>query len=156
MRPHHAMELANEPDHAQGESWPLLAGRTVVLKPRQPAPMSAMLAEAPGRSGRACRKVFSTSSMAWRSGRGELLSQHPEVDMMIGYRLDARRNGAFLSRAAAATVKRVSLELWRKSPTSSSPIAIWKVISRSLAHCFREYRPVLQRTDTYAGGTLGL
>ncbi len=112
----------------------LAVGCTVVLKPSEIAPMSAMLfAEFVDQAG------FPKGVFNLVNGEGpvvgEALSQHPDVDMMSF--TGSTRAGTAVSRAAAATVKRVSLELGGKSPNIVFADAdLEKTIARSLAHCF--------------------
>lgn len=112
----------------------LAVGCTVILKPSEIAPMSAMLfAEFVDQAG------FPKGVFNLVNGEGtvvgEALSQHPDVDMMSF--TGSTRAGTAVSRAAAATVKRVSLELGGKSPNIVFADAdLEKAMSRSLAHCF--------------------
>ena len=112
----------------------LAVGCTVVLKPSEIAPMSAMLfAEFVDQAG------FPKGVFNLVNGEGPVvgaaLSQHPDVDMMSF--TGSTRAGTAVSRAAAATVKRVSLELGGKSPNIVFADAdLEKTIARSLAHCF--------------------
>nr|WP_121994529.1 MULTISPECIES: aldehyde dehydrogenase family protein [unclassified Ochrobactrum] len=112
----------------------LAVGCTVILKPSEIAPMSAMLfAEFVDEAG------FPKGVFNLVNGEGavvgEVLSQHPDVDMMSF--TGSTRAGTAVSRAAAATVKRVSLELGGKSPNIVFADAdLEKTIARSLAHCF--------------------
>ncbi|MGU3398935.1 aldehyde dehydrogenase family protein [Brucellaceae bacterium D45D] len=112
----------------------LAVGCTVVLKPSEIAPMSAMLfAEFVDEAGLP-KGVF---NLVNGEGPvvGEALSQHPEVDMMSF--TGSTRAGTAVSRAAAATVKRVSLELGGKSPNLVfADSDLEKAMARSLAHCF--------------------
>src|SRR5690606_15728257 len=109
-------------------------GCTVVLKPSEIAPMSAMLfAEFVDQAG------FPKGVFNLVNGEGtvvgEALSQHPDVDMMSF--TGSTRAGTAVSRAAAATVKRVSLELGGKSPNIIfADTDLEKAMARSLAHCF--------------------
>ncbi|MBR7654118.1 aldehyde dehydrogenase family protein [Brucella oryzae] len=112
----------------------LAVGCTVVLKPSEIAPMSAMLfAEFVDQAG------FPKGVFNLVNGEGpvvgEALSQHPDVDMMSF--TGSTRAGTAVSRAAAATVKRVSLELGGKSPNIVfADTDLEKAMARSLAHCF--------------------
>src|SRR5690606_25129538 len=112
----------------------LAVGCTVILKPSEIAPMSAMLfAEFVDEAG------FPQGVFNLDNGEGavvgEALSQHPDVDMMSF--TGSTRAGTAVSRAAVATVKRVSLELGGKSPNIVFADAdLEKTIARSLAHCF--------------------
>ena len=112
----------------------IAVGCTVVLKPSEIAPMSALLfAEFVDQAGLP-KGVF---NLVNGEGPvvGEALSQHPDVDMMSF--TGSTRAGTAVSRAAAATVKRVSLELGGKSPNIVfADSDLEKAMSRSLAHCF--------------------
>ncbi len=112
----------------------LAVGCTVILKPSEIAPMSAMLfAEFVDEAGFP-QGVFNLVN-GEGAAVGEALSQHPDVDMMSF--TGSTRAGTAVSRAAAATVKRVSLELGGKSPNIVFADAdLEKTIARSLAHCF--------------------
>lgn len=88
-------------------------GCTVVLKPSEIAPLSSMLfAEFVDQAG------FPAGVFNLVNGEGavvgEALSLHPGVDMVSF--TGSTRGGASVSRAAAETFKRVSLELGGKSP----------------------------------------
>lgn len=112
----------------------IAVGCTVVLKPSEIAPMSAMLfAEFVHEAG-VPAGVFNLVN-----GEGvvvgEVLSSHPDIDMVSF--TGSTRAGTAVSKAAAAGVKRVSLELGGKSPNivfadSDLPAAI----QRGVAHCF--------------------
>lgn len=112
----------------------LAVGCTVVLKPSEIAPMSAMLfAEFIHEAGLPAG-VF---NLVNGEGLvvGEALSNHPGIDMMSF--TGSTRAGTAVSRAAAATVKRVSLELGGKSPNIVFADSDLKAaIDRGVAHCF--------------------
>ncbi len=112
----------------------IAVGCTVVLKPSEIAPLSAMLfAEFIDEAGLP-KGVF---NLVNGEGPivGEALSQHPDVDMMSF--TGSTRAGTAVSRAAAATVKRVSLELGGKSPNIVfADSDLEKAMARSVAHCF--------------------
>ncbi len=112
----------------------LAVGCTVVLKPSEIAPMSAMLfAEFVDQAGLP-KGVFNLVNGEGPVA-GEALSQHPDVDMMSF--TGSTRAGTAVSRAAAATVKRVALELGGKSPNIVfADCDLEKAIPRSVAHCF--------------------
>ena len=89
------------------------AGCTVVLKPSDVAPLSAfVLAEAAEEAGLPPGVL---NVVTGRAGTGEALVAHPDVDMVsfTGSTPAGRRVAAL----AAATVKRVTLELSGKSPS---------------------------------------
>ena len=91
----------------------LAVGCTCVLKPSEIAPLSAMVfAEMVDEAG------FPKGVFNLVNGEGtvvgEAMSRHPGIDMMSF--TGSTRAGAAVSRAAAETVKRVTLELGGKSP----------------------------------------
>jgi len=112
----------------------IAVGCTVVLKPSEIAPMSAMLfAEFVDEAGLP-KGVF---NLVNGEGPvvGEAMSQHPDIDMMSF--TGSTRAGTAVSRAAAATVKRVSLELGGKSPNIVfADSDLEKAIERGVNHCF--------------------
>jgi len=91
----------------------LAAGCTVVLKPSEVTPLNAfMLAEvieAAGLPAGVFNLVTGTGDVV-----GEAMSAHPDIDM-ISF-TGSTRAGKRISEVAAATVKRVTLELGGKSP----------------------------------------
>jgi aldehyde dehydrogenase (NAD+) len=112
----------------------IAVGCTVVMKPSEIAPMSAMLFAEFVHDAGVPAGVFNLVN-----GEGivvgEALSSHTDIDMMSF--TGSTRAGTAVSRAAAPTVKRVSLELGGKSPNivfadSDLPAAI----NRGVAHCF--------------------
>ncbi|WP_136658556.1 aldehyde dehydrogenase family protein [Nitratireductor sp. XY-223] len=91
----------------------LAVGCTCVLKPSEIAPLSAIVfAEMIDAAG------FPKGVFNLVNGEGvvvgEAMSRHPDIDMMSF--TGSTRAGAAVSRAAAETVKRVTLELGGKSP----------------------------------------
>jgi betaine-aldehyde dehydrogenase len=90
----------------------LAAGCTVVLKPSEMAPLSAFVLAEVIHAAALPRGVFNlvcgTGSVA-----GEAIAAHPEVDMVSF--TGSTRAGKRVSELAAATVKRVALELGGKS-----------------------------------------
>ena len=113
----------------------LAAGCTVVLKPSELAPFSAVLfAQALADAG-VPAGVF---NLVPGSGPvvGEALSRHPEVDMVS--LTGSTRAGALVSKAAADTIKRVALELGGKSPNLILPDAdLDRAIAPGVAACMR-------------------
>ncbi|HEV7437480.1 MAG TPA: aldehyde dehydrogenase family protein [Pseudorhizobium sp.] len=112
----------------------IAVGCTVVLKPSEIAPMSAMLfAEFVDHAGLP-KGVFNLVN-GEGAVVGEALARHPEVDM-ISF-TGSTRGGTAVSRAAAATVKRVSLELGGKSPNIVfADCDLATTIAMGVAHCF--------------------
>jgi acyl-CoA reductase-like NAD-dependent aldehyde dehydrogenase len=98
----------------------LAAGCTVVLKPSEVAPLNAfLLAEVMHEAG-VPAGVFNLVS-GTGAVVGEALVRHPEVDMVSF--TGSTRAGRRVSELAAATLKRVALELGGKSAAPSSPRA---------------------------------
>jgi aldehyde dehydrogenase (NAD+) len=112
----------------------LATGCTVVLKPSEIAPLSALdFAEMIDEAG------FPAGVFNLVNGDGATvgaaLSSHPGVDMMSF--TGSTRAGALVSKAAADTVKRVTLELGGKSPNIVFADAdLDKAIAGGVAHCF--------------------
>jgi len=112
----------------------IAVGCTVILKPSEIAPMSAMLfAEFVDEAG------FPAGVFNLVNGEGlvvgEALSSHPGIDMMSF--TGSTRAGTAVSRAAAASVKRVSLELGGKSPNIVfADTEVEDAVNRGVAHCF--------------------
>jgi aldehyde dehydrogenase (NAD+) len=91
----------------------IAAGCTIVLKPSEISPLSAMiLAEIIHEAG-APKGVFNLVN-GDGPGVGEPIAAHPDIDMVSF--TGSTRAGVLVARAAAATVKRVCQELGGKSP----------------------------------------
>ncbi|MEO1193534.1 MAG: aldehyde dehydrogenase family protein [Pseudomonadota bacterium] len=109
-------------------------GCTVVLKPSEIAPLSSLLfAEMMEEAG------FPNGVFNLVNGDGPTvgaaLSAHPDVDMMSF--TGSTRAGVAVTKAAADTVKRVTLELGGKGPNlvfADTDIA--KAVKRGAIHCF--------------------
>lgn len=112
----------------------IAVGCTVILKPSEIAPMSAMLfAEFVHQAGIPAG-VFNLVN-GEGAVVGEAMSSHPDIDMMSF--TGSTRAGIAVSTAAAGGVKRVSLELGGKSPNivfANSDLRA--AINRGVAHCF--------------------
>ena len=112
----------------------LAVGCTVVLKPSEIAPMSALLfAEMIDEAG------FPAGVFNLVNGDGatvgEAMSSHPGIDMMSF--TGSTRAGIAVSKAAAETVKRVTLELGGKSPNIIfEDVDIAKAVKAGVLHCF--------------------
>lgn len=112
----------------------LLTGCTVVLKPSEVAPISSMLFAEFVEAAQLPKGVFNLVNGTGAEA-GEALSSHPSVDM-ISF-TGSTRAGTAISRAAAATIKRVSLELGGKSPMlvfADAPLE--ETVRRCVAQCF--------------------
>ena len=109
-------------------------GCTVVLKPSEIAPMSSLLfAEMMEEAGFPAG-VFNLVNGDGPSV-GAALSAHPDVDMMSF--TGSTRAGIAVTKAAADTVKRVTLELGGKGPNlvfADTDVA--KAVKRGALHCF--------------------
>ena len=111
----------------------LAVGCTVVLKPSEVAPLSSMIfaeiIEAVGFP----KGVFNLVN-GDGPGVGSQLSSHPDVDM-ISF-TGSTRAGALITKAAAETVKRVTLELGGKGANIIFADADDQAIKRGVLHCF--------------------
>jgi len=110
----------------------LAAGCTVVLKPSELSPLSAillaeMIDEADFPPG-----VFNLVN-GDGAGVGAHLTAHPDVDMVSF--TGSTRAGVAISKAAADTVKRVSLELGGKGANIIFADADEKAVTRGIRHC---------------------
>lgn len=112
----------------------LAAGCTVVLKSSEIAPLSALLfAEIVHEAGFP-KGVFNLVNGDGPTV-GEAMSRHPGIDMMSF--TGSTRAGIAVTKAAADTVKRVTLELGGKSPNIVFADAdLPKAIAAGAAHCF--------------------
>ncbi len=112
----------------------IAAGCTVVLKPSEIAPLSAMLfAEIMHEAGFP-KGVFNLVNGDGPTV-GEAMSRHPGIDMMSF--TGSTRAGIAVTKAAADTVKRVTLELGGKSPNIVFADAdLPKQVAAGAAHCF--------------------
>ena len=112
----------------------LATGCTCVLKPSEIAPLSAMVfAEMIDEAG------FPAGVLNLVNGdganAGAALSTHPDVDMVSF--TGSTRAGALISKAAADTVKRVTLELGGKSPNILfADCDLEGAIQRGVSHVF--------------------
>lgn len=111
----------------------LAAGCTMVLKPSEISPLSAMLfAEMIDAAGFPAG-VFNLVN-GDGAGVGSQLSGHSDVDM-ISF-TGSTRAGVAISKNAADTVKRVSLELGGKGANIVFADADEKAVVRGVRHCF--------------------
>lgn len=113
----------------------LAAGCTVVLKPSELSPLSALLfAEIVAEAGLPAG-VFNLVSGTGPEV-GDALSRHADIDMISI--TGSTRAGVLVSQAAAHTVKRVALELGGKSPNLVLPDAdLERAIAPGVASCMR-------------------
>ncbi|WP_414442334.1 aldehyde dehydrogenase family protein [Burkholderia sp. 22PA0106] len=113
----------------------LAAGCTVVLKPSELSPLSALLfaevVEAAGLPAGVFNLVSGTGPEV-----GERMASHPQVDMVSI--TGSTRAGVLVAQAAAPTVKRVAQELGGKSPNLVLPDAdLPRAVSLGVAAAFR-------------------
>ena len=113
----------------------LAAGCTIVLKPSELSPLSALLfAEAVEEAGFPAG-VFNLVQ-GDGPGVGAALASHPDVDMISI--TGSTRAGIAVAQAAAPTVKRVAQELGGKSPNVILPDAdLDRAVSLGVAAAFR-------------------
>jgi aldehyde dehydrogenase (NAD+) len=112
----------------------LAVGCTVVLKPSEIAPLSSvLLAEMIDEAGFPAG-VFNMIN-GDGAGAGSQLSVHPDVDMVSF--TGSTRAGALITKAAADSVKRVSLELGGKGANVIFADADEKAVTRGVRHCFQ-------------------
>ena len=112
----------------------LATGCTMVLKPSELTPLSAMLyAEILHEAG--CPQGVFNLVNGEGPIAGAALSRHPDVDMMSF--TGSTRAGVAVSRDAAGTVKKVALELGGKSPNILFVGAdVEKAVKRGVYGCF--------------------
>ena len=127
----------------------LAAGCTVVLKPSELSPLSALLfAEIMHEAG--CRRASSTSSTATGPEVGEALATHPDVDMVSI--TGSTRAGVLVAQAAAphrqarCAGARRQVAKCRAAGCRSRPL---RAARRRGRHA--QSRPVLQRAYAHAG-----
>ncbi|MFX1676463.1 aldehyde dehydrogenase family protein [Paraburkholderia sp. A2WS-5] len=113
----------------------LAAGCTVVLKPSELAPLSALLFTEVIADAGVPAGVFNLVSGSGAEV-GAALAAHPEVDMVSI--TGSTRAGVLVAQAAAPTVKRVAQELGGKSPNIVLPDAdLERAIAPGVAAAFR-------------------
>ena len=110
----------------------LAAGCTMVLKPSEEAPLSAMLFAEMVDAADLPRGVFNLVN-GDGVGVGSQLSAHPDVDM-ISF-TGSSRAGKLISKSAADTLKRVSLELGGKGANLIFADADESAVKRGVLHC---------------------
>ncbi|MEP1767008.1 MAG: aldehyde dehydrogenase family protein [Sulfitobacter sp.] len=111
----------------------IATGCTVVLKPSEIAPLSAILFTEFMHEAGFPAGVFNLVN-GDGVGVGSQLSAHPDVDM-ISF-TGSSRAGIAISKAAADTLKRVSLELGGKGANIIFESADEKAAKRGAIHCF--------------------
>jgi aldehyde dehydrogenase (NAD+) len=113
----------------------LAAGCTVVLKPSELAPLSAILFAEVLHEAKVPEGVF---NLIHGDGAtvGQAIARHPDVDMVSF--TGSTRAGVLVAKAAADTVKRVSQELGGKSANILLPdVDFERVVALGVTRCFR-------------------
>ena len=111
----------------------LLAGCTMILKPSEIAPLSSLLfAEIVDEAG-VPAGVFNLVN-GDGAGVGAQLSSHPDVEMVSF--TGSTRAGTAITIAAAATMKKVALELGGKGANLIFADADANAVKRGVRHCF--------------------
>ncbi|QYX56241.1 aldehyde dehydrogenase family protein [Roseovarius sp. SCSIO 43702] len=110
----------------------LIAGCTMVLKPSEESPLSAMLFAEMVDAADIPPGVFNLVN-GDGAGVGSQLSAHEDVDMVSF--TGSSRAGKLISKAAADTLKRVSLELGGKGANLIFADADDKAVKRGVLHC---------------------
>ncbi len=111
----------------------LLAGCTVVLKPSEEAPISAIIFAEIIHAAGLPNGVFNLIN-GDGEGVGTQLSSHPDVEM-ISF-TGSTRAGRAISAAAAPTLKHVALELGGKGANLVFADADEEAVMRGIRHCF--------------------
>ena len=112
----------------------LAAGCTMVLKPSEVAPMSSILFSEIIHEAGVPAGVYNMVN-GDGAGIGSILSAHPEIDVVSF--TGSTRAGILISKAAADTVKTVSLELGGKSPNLVfSDTDVDAAVARGASFCF--------------------
>ena len=111
----------------------LAAGCTVVLKPSELSPLSAILLAKMIDAAGVPPGVFNLVN-GDGAGVGAHLTAHPDVDMVSF--TGSTPAGIAISKRAAETVKRVSLELGGKGANIIFADADEKAVARGVRHCF--------------------
>lgn len=112
----------------------LAVGCTVVLKPSEIAPLSSLLLAEMIHEAGFPAGVFNLVN-GDGAGVGSQLSVHPDVDMVSF--TGSTRAGALITKAAADSVKRVSLELGGKGANIVFADASDDAVLRGVRHCFQ-------------------
>ncbi|MEP7070099.1 MAG: aldehyde dehydrogenase family protein [Usitatibacter sp.] len=113
----------------------IAAGCTIVLKPSEVSPFSALLFAQVMHEAGVPAGVFNLVNGTGESV-GAALSSHPQVDMVSI--TGSTRAGVLVAQSAAATAKRVTQELGGKSPNILLPDAEFTTaVARGVAACFR-------------------
>ncbi|HKK86153.1 MAG TPA: aldehyde dehydrogenase family protein [Roseovarius sp.] len=110
----------------------LVAGCTMVLKPSEESPLSAVIFAEIVDAANLPKGVFNMVN-GDGAGVGSQLTAHPDVDM-ISF-TGSSRAGKIITKTAADTLKRVSLELGGKGANLIFADADEKAVKRGVMHC---------------------
>jgi aldehyde dehydrogenase (NAD+) len=117
-------------------NWPMnqvtLKGCTMVLKPSEESPLSAVIFAEIVDAANLPKGVFNMVN-GDGGGVGSQLTAHPDVDM-ISF-TGSSRAGKIITKTAADTLKRVSLELGGKGANLIFADADEKAVKRGVLHC---------------------
>ena len=111
----------------------IAVGCTVVLKPSEISPLSAIVFSEIVDAAGFPKGVYNMVN-GDGAGVGSQLSSHPDVDM-ISF-TGSTRAGRLITKAAAETIKRVTLELGGKGANIVFADADEKAVKRGAIHCF--------------------
>jgi hypothetical protein len=147
LRPDHAVELADQPDHLQGRARARRRLHDGAEAQRSGADERAICLPR-SCTKRAFRRACSISSMATGPTVGEAMSSHPGHRHDVVHRLDPRRHRG--REGGADTVKRVAQELGGKSANIILDDAdLQKAVSQGRDELLQQFRPILQRADAH-------
>ena len=110
----------------------LIAGCTMILKPSEESPLNAMIFAEIMDAAEIPPGVFNLVN-GDGAGVGSQLTAHPDVDMVSF--TGSSRAGKLISKSAADTLKRVSLELGGKGANLIFADADEKAVKRGVLHC---------------------
>ncbi|SLN29542.1 3-succinoylsemialdehyde-pyridine dehydrogenase [Roseovarius litorisediminis] len=110
----------------------MIAGCTMVLKPSEESPLNAIIFAEIMDAADIPAGVFNLVN-GDGAGVGSQLTSHPDVDMVSF--TGSSRAGKLISKAAADTLKRVSLELGGKGANLIFADADEKAVKRGVLHC---------------------
>jgi aldehyde dehydrogenase (NAD+) len=112
----------------------LAAGCTMVLKPSEVSPLSALIIAEILHEAGVPPGVFNLVN-GEGTGVGRAIASHPDIDMVS--LTGSTRAGVAVTKAAADTIKRVTLELGGKSPNILLPDADFpRAVGLGVARCF--------------------
>ena len=127
----------------------LAAGCTMVLKPSEVSPLSALIIAEILHEAGVPTGVFNLVN-GDGAHVGHAIAAHPDIDMVSF--TGSTRAGVAVAKAAADTVKRVAQELGGKSANILLPDADFeRAVTLGVEPLLQQQRPVLRRADAHAG-----